>query len=83
MRPRAFKMPLKVKLRVFDTEEQTVEFADNATILTVKEWIHESTGVEPEKQRIVLVVGAKVLTNEVALSSDPKHLNLKVISTVI
>ena len=79
MRPHAFKMPLQVKLRVFEQDEQTVEFPDDATGLTVKEWVYESFGVHEPAQRLVAVQRNTVLKNEVLLSSDPKFLHLRVI----
>jgi hypothetical protein len=79
MRLNALKMPLQVKLNVFSAEEQTVEFPDDATVLTVKEWVYESFGVPVEQQRVMQVTGNKILKNEVLLSTDPKTLNLKVV----
>ncbi len=79
MRPHAFKMPLQVKLKVFEQEEQTVEFPDDATGLTVKEWVYESFGVHEPAQRLVAVQRNTVLEDKVLLSSNPKFLKLKVI----
>ncbi len=80
MRPHAFKMPLQVKLKVFDLDEQTVEFPDDATGLTVKEWVRELTDVTVEQQRVVAVQGGRVLKNSDLLSTNPKLLNLRVMS---
>ena len=83
--PHASKMPLQVKLKL-QTEEQTVEFPDNATILTaptVKEWVYRSSGIPAEQQRIIAYQGGKVLKNEYAVSSDKRFLKLKVVHNAI
>ena len=86
MRLNALKMPLQVKLNVFSAEEQTVEFPDNAAILTaptVKEWVYRSSGIPAEQQRIIAYQGGKVLKNEDAVSSDKRFLKLKVVKNEI
>jgi hypothetical protein len=72
-------MPLNITIQVFDEPEQIVEFPDNATILTVKEWVAESTNIPVEHHRIIASQGGKVLKNEDAVSSDQRFLKLKVI----
>jgi hypothetical protein len=80
MRPLALKMPLQVKLRIFDAEDQTIELPDDATILSVKKWVAEYNGVAPEQQRVIVAVGSKVLKNEDRLNSNAQFLNLKVVN---
>ena len=81
MRPHAFKMPLQVKLKVLfvdtggATEEQTIEFPDDATVFKVKEWASEQFGDSIEL-KVFIAMGSKVLKDEELLSSDPKFLNL-------
>jgi hypothetical protein len=48
MRPHALNMPLQVKLRIFDAEDQTIELPDDATVLSVKQWVAEYNGVAAE-----------------------------------
>ena len=85
MRPHTLEMPLQVLLRVFDQPEETVELPDDATGLTVKEWVSEKYGIEvdpPGGELYVLAVrGGMKLKNEVLLSSGPdgRYLKLKVI----
>ena len=76
-------MPLNISLQVFDQAEQVVEFPDNCTILTVKEWVNESLGIPAEQQRIIAVQGGKVLKNDDAVSSDKRFLKLKVVKNEI
>ncbi len=76
-------MPLNISLQVFDEAEQVVEFPDNCTILTVKEWVNESHGIPAEQQRIIAVQGGKVLKNDDAVSSDKRFLKLKVVKNEI
>ena len=83
MRPHALKMPLQVKLRIFDAEDQTIELPDDATILSVKQWVAEYIGVEPDQQRVIAAVGSRVLKNEDRLNSNPQFLNLKVVTRPI
>ncbi len=80
MRPHALKMPLQVKLRIFDEEDQTIELPDDATILSVKKWVEDYNGVAPQQLRIIVSVGSKVLKNEDCLASNPNFLNLKVVN---
>jgi hypothetical protein len=83
MRPHAFKMPLQVKLRVFDEEEKTIELPDDATTLTVKEWVRESTGVPESAQKVIVWgKGGRVLKNGDLLNSDPRFLDLKVFQAI-
>ena len=76
-------MPLQVKLRVFDAEDQTIELPDDATILSVKQWVAEYLGVQPDEQRVISAVGSRVLRNEDRLNSNPQFLNLKVVNRPI
>jgi hypothetical protein len=78
MRPHTFEMPLQVLLTVFDQPEETVELPDDATVLTVKEWVYERVG--HRGLRVLTVKGGKVLKCEDLLSSDSRFLQLKVIS---
>ena len=72
-------MPLQVLLTVFDQPEETVELPDDATVLTVKEWVYERFG--QQGLRVVTVKGGhKALKCEDLLSSDSRFLQLKVIS---
>lgn len=80
MRPHAFKMPIQVSLRLFDSEEeQTIELPDNATGLTVKEWVRDTCGLEVQKQKaVVFPGGTKVLEDGDLLSSDSQFLRIKI-----
>ncbi len=76
-------MPLQVLLTVFDQPEETVELPDDATALTVKEWVGEKYGILHDDlsiMRVIVVKGGKVLKNEELLSSDPRFLKLKVVN---
>ena len=75
-------MPLQVKLRIFDEEDQTFELPDDATILSVKQWVEGFKGIPTTEQRVIVVVGNKVLKDEDRLASNPQFLNLKVIHLV-
>ena len=79
-RPHAFKMPIQVSLRLFDSEEeQTIELPDNATGLTVKEWVRDTCGLEVQKQQaVVFPGGTKVLNDGDLLSSDSQFLRIKI-----
>jgi hypothetical protein len=82
MRPHTFEMPLQVLLTVFNQPEQTVELPDDATVLTVKEWVGDQTGIveAPGTKIRVVAVNArpvKVLKDDVLLSSGPDGLYLK------
>ena len=70
---------LKVTLSVFDSPDQVVDFPEDATILHVKEWVHEKLGIPPEEQRVVAVQGGRVLHNGFPLNLDKKFLKLKVV----
>jgi hypothetical protein len=71
-------MPLQVLLTVFDSPEQTVEFPDDATVFTVKEWVRDQTGVD--STRVMTVQGGRVLKNGDLLSSDRRYLKLKAVA---
>ena len=51
----------------------------DATVLHVKEWVHEKLGIPPVEQRVVVVQGGRVLHKGVPLNSDKKFLKLKVV----
>ena len=88
MRPHTFEMPLQVLLTVFDEPEETVELPDDATGLTVKEWVGEKYGIDMVSRREQFVVismkGGKVLKDDILLSSDPdgRFLKLKVVQRI-
>ena len=73
-------MPIQVSLRLFDSEEeQTIELPDNATGLTVKEWVRDTCGLEVQKQKaVVFPGGTKVLEDGDLLSSDSQFLRIKI-----
>ena len=73
-------MPIQVSLRLFDSaEEQTIELPDNATGLTVKEWVRDTCGLEVQKQKAVVFPGdTKVLEDGDLLSSDSQFLRIKI-----
>ncbi len=68
---------------MFEQGDQVVEFAENASILDVKEWVNESVGIPPEQQRVIMVQGNRVLKNGDLLNSDKKFLKLKVVKNEI
>jgi hypothetical protein len=69
-------MPLQVKLKCWDRGEQTIEFPDNATVLTVKEWVHKAF-FHPVERLIVRQGNNHMrLSDEDLLSTDPEFLNL-------
>ena len=65
-----------------DAEDQTIELPDDATGLTVKQWVAEYNGVAPEQLRVIATVGNKILKDTDRLNSNPNFLNLKVIHLV-
>jgi hypothetical protein len=71
-------MPLQVKLKCWNQGEQTIEFPDDATVLTVKEWVHKRFFEPVERLIVHQEKYLSALSDEVLLSSDPKFLNLTV-----
>ena len=77
-----FEMPLQVLLTVHNQPEQTIELPDDATVLTVKEWLRDQTGIVEASGFEIRVVAVnarpvKVLKDDVLLSSGPDGLYLK------
>ena len=79
MRPHTFEMPLQVLLTVFDQPEETVELLDDATVLTVKEWVREKYGIDVRSMRVMAAKNYKTLKNDVLLSSDSRFLKLRIV----
>jgi hypothetical protein len=85
MRPHTFEMPLQVLLTLFDQPEETVELPDDATVLTMMEWVSEKYGIDVSKReqfKVISMKGGKVLKNDDLLSSDPRFLKLRIVQVI-
>ena len=76
------KKVIKVHL-TYSSRDETIELPDDATVLTVKEYVSDSTGVEVGQLRVMAAAGCKILRNDQFLSSNPRHLQLKIISPLL
>jgi hypothetical protein len=63
----------------YSLTDETIELPDDATVLTVKEYVRDSTGIEVGQLRVMTQQGARTLRNdEELLSSDPRFLKLRI-----
>ena len=78
-------MPLQVTLTFAFKGDETIELPDNATGLTVKEYIRDSIGLPVEQIKVVTTQASKVVKDDTLLNSDPqgRYLKLKVVSNEI
>jgi hypothetical protein len=78
------KKVIKVHLAYPDSsKDETVELPDDATGLTVKEYVRDSTGVEVGRLMVSARQGAKLVRNDELLSSNPRFLKLQISSPLL
>jgi hypothetical protein len=65
-------MQIKLKSTLF-AAEQTIELPEDATVLTLKEWVNEKWGIDV-KEQIVYTSHGKELKNNILLNSNPRFL---------